>query len=402
MATNVPKPTFGPNGLVTPPESVIKAGVFADMNTAFGGNLNPADKTPQGQLSASFTAIVGNCYDQFLELVNQVDPAYADGRMQDAIARIYFLERDPAEPTVVDAVCTGAAGTSIPIGSLAKSADGTTYQSITSAVIPVGGSVTVTFECLTTGPVSCPAGSLTTIYRAIPGWDTITNPTDGVLGRNVESRAEFEARRAASVALNAVGVLPAIRAAVLNVTNVLDAYVTENPTGAPVTIGGVSVAANSLYVSVAGGASDAIARAIWTKKPPGCGMVGTTTETVVDDNSGYSYPYPTYDVKFTRATSTAVKFAVTIADGLNVPGDAIDQIQRAIVAAFAGADGGPRAKIGATIFASRFYSPVAQLGPWVQIVSIKIGTTTATLDELLLDIDLAPTVDAADIDVIAV
>jgi hypothetical protein len=402
VTTNVPKPTFGPNGFIAPTEADIFGGVFADINAAFGGNLNPDPDTPQGQLATSETAVVGFCNDTFLYYTNQVDPAYAEGRMQDAIGRIYFLERNPAEPTVVQANCSGAQGTIIPVGATAKSADGNTYICTSDGTIPAGGVVTLPFECLTPGPIVCPPNSLTTIYRAIPGWDTITNPAEGILGRYVESRAEFEGRREASVALNALGTLPAIRATVLNVPNVLDAYVTENPTNAPVTRGGVTLAANSLYVAVAGGATAAVAKAIWSKKMPGCAYNGTTTVTVVDDNSGYNLPYPTYSVSFTIATPTAVKFEVSIASSIYVPADATALIQNAIIAAFGGNDGGPRAKIGSLILASRYYACVALLGPWAQIVSIKVGTTTATLDDVLMNIDQAPTISAGDITVVEV
>jgi len=397
LTTNIPRPQFGPTGFIPPQESALVTGVFADINQAFGGGLNDAPETPQGQLAVSLAAAFGYGNDLFVWLCNQFDPAYATGRFQDALGRIYFLERNPAEPTVVAAVCTGAPGTAIPLGSLAKAADGNTYASANAAVIGPGGAVTVNFACLTTGPIACPANSLNTIYRAIPGWDAINNPTDGVLGRLVESAAEFEARRAASVALNAVGTLPAIRANVLNVANVLDAYVTENPTGSPATIGGVTVPARSLYVSVTGGASADIAKAIWRKKPPGCGTAGTTTVTVTDDNSGYSIPYPTYNINFTIATPTPVLFDVQIANSPGVPSNAATLIKNAIVAAFAGADGGPRAKIGAKLFASRFYAPIASLGTWAQIVSLKLGTVTADQDDILLDIDLVPTVDVGDI-----
>jgi len=297
--SSIPRPTFGPTGFVAPPESALFAGAMADLQDAFGGNLNPDPTTPQGQLATSWAAVTGFCYDLFCKLTTQFDPAYAEGRMQDALGRIYFLERDPAEPTVVQATCTGLVGTVIPVGSLARSADGDTYASTAAGTIGSGGSVVIPFACITTGPVACPPDSLITIYRAIPGWDAITNASEGVLGRVVESRDAFEQRRAASVALNAVGTLPAIKANVLNVPGVLDAYVTENPTAAPVTIGGVAIAARTLFVSVVGGAALDVATAIWRKKAPGCGYTGTTTEIVEDSNSGYSMPYPAYNVTFT-------------------------------------------------------------------------------------------------------
>ena len=57
--------------------------------------------------------------------------------------------------------------------------------------------------------------------------------------------------------------------------------------------------------------------------------------------------------------------------------NALTLIQNAIVSAFAGADGGPRAKIGSTVFASRYYAGVIALGSWAQIVDIQLGVSGA-------------------------
>src|SRR5262245_9718188 len=107
MTTNVPSVQFTPTGLVVPQESAVLSGVQADINEAFGGGVNPALETPQGQLASSQTAIIGDANAVFAEFVNQVNPDTASGFMQDAIARIYFLDRHPALPTVVECVCVG-------------------------------------------------------------------------------------------------------------------------------------------------------------------------------------------------------------------------------------------------------------------------------------------------------
>jgi hypothetical protein len=353
------------------------AGVWADFQAAFGGNLNEALDTPQGQLVSSLTAIIGAYNDLLLYYSNQTNPDFASGRMQDAIGRIYFLDRNPAESTVVTATLTGLTGTAIPAGSLALAADGNIYSSLAAASIGSSGTVDVQFACVVPGPIICPAGTLNAIYRTVPGWDAITNSTDGAVGRDVESRDAFEIRRAASVALNSAGTLPAVRAAVLNVDGVLDAYVTENPTASPVTVGGISIAARSLYVAVAGGVPADVAKAIWSKKSPGCGYTGNTTVAVQDTNSGYQTPYPSYNVTFQTAASLPVIFAVQIFNSATVPADASTQIQNAIIAAFAGEDGGDAAAIGSTVFASRFYAGIASLGGWARIVSILIGSPNA-------------------------
>jgi hypothetical protein len=372
--TNVPPPTFGPRGFIAPLESQILAGFQADINAAFGGNLNTALNTPQGQLASSMAAVTGNAMDTFALMANSVDPAYATGRYQDGIARIYFIERIPSSSTVVLATCSGLTGTLIPVGSLAQAADGNTYTSTADGIIGVNGTVDISFACNVQGSISCPANSLTTIYQTVLGWDSITNASDGVIGNDVENRADFENRRFQSVAHNSLGFLPSVLGAVLSVPNVVDAYVTENATGSPIIVTGVTIAARSIYVSAAGGLAADIAQALWQKKAPGCGYNGNTTVTVYDNQSGYDPPYPAYPVSFETPDPLDVLFSVNIVNGVLVPSNAATQIQSAIIAAFAGEDGGQRARIGSIIYASRFYASVAALGPWAQIVAIDIGS----------------------------
>src|SRR6267154_6816292 len=289
--TSVPPVVFTPEGLELPTESEILAGVMADYNAAFGGNLNPGLETPQGQLASSTAAVIADADATFAEFVNQVDPDTADGFMQDAIARIYFLDRSPGAPTVVQCLCVGSFGVVIPAGAQAQDTSGNRYVCTEAGTIPVGGSITLPFANVVNGPVPCPANTLTSIYQAIPGWDTINNVSGGTLGANVETRAEFEFRRQNSVALNARGSLPSIYAAVFALPGVLDVYATENVTSAPVDVGSTdfTLSPHSLYVAVVGGEAQAIGEAIWNKKDVGCDYNGNTTVTV-EDPSGYSPP----------------------------------------------------------------------------------------------------------------
>lgn len=371
--TNVPSPIFSARGFLAPLKSAILAGLLADYNDAFGGGMNLSLTTPQGQLATTQAAILGNVDDTFVYMTNQFNPAFADGRWQDGLAYIYFLTRKPALPTVVQATCTGIAGTVIPEGALAQTDDGLVYVATGAGVIGAGGTVAVEFSCSLPGPIACPAGSLNVIYQTILGWDSIDNLSDGVIGRDTENRADFEARRFASVAKNSRGALQAIRGAVLDIEDVLDAYVTENVTGSPVTVNGVTLAAKSLYVAAVGGSDDDVARAIWSKKGPGCAYNGNTTVTVYDTN--YAVPQPSYEVKFERPAPLPVIYSVELASNALVPADVETQVRAAIIAAFAGQyPSKPRPTIGSEIFASQYYSPVATLGSWVQIKSIKIGS----------------------------
>lgn len=454
-STFVPPPVFSATGFVAPAESAILAGVQADINAAFGGKLNPALNAPQGQIASSETAIIGNANDTFVAMANGVDPAFATGRMQDAIGRIYFLKRLPDQSTVTQVACTGLVNTPIPTDSLLMAADGNLYYCVSGGTIPAAGTITLEFACQTTGAIACAAQTFT-IYGTIPGWDTAISAADGTLGNAVESRSAFETRRQQSVMSNSSGFTTSILGSVLgnnsvtgapNVPGLLDALVVDNANSYPVGVGpacsiigsisgttltvtliksgsvavgqpvtgsdglGVSVAAgttissgsgatwtvnnsqtvvnttmnlggvilapNSIYVAALGGTDADVAAAVWLKKPPGCALNGNTSVTVYDADVQYAPPGVPYVVTFERPPPLPFLVSVVIANSPFIPSNATTLIQTAIIAAFAGTDGGPRARIGSAVLASRFYAGLIALGSWAEIVSLLLGSINA-------------------------
>lgn len=399
--SNVPALQITPTGVTVPQSVDIRAGVLADTNEAFGGELDVVTpSTPQAYLADNLTQNIVDANSQIAYFVNQVDPANAEGRMQDAIARIYFLDRNGATASVVQATCVGQSGVTLPAGMLAEDDAGNIWISTDSAAFPAGGSMVIPFACQTLGPVELGIGQLTRIAQTFNGWDAVTNLTAASVGSNTESRAQFEARRRESVAANAHGSVPSIRAAVWGVDGVLDVFAYDNFTNATINYGSTNypIVAHSVYVGVVGGDSADIAKAIWSKKDCGCNMNGNTS-VVVQDKDGYSYPYPQYTVKFHRPASTPIKFFVQLANNASLPSNITQLTKDAIKATFNGLNGAQRARMGGTIFASNFYGAVASIGVSVSILQIKVGLTTATLDSVIIGIDKAPTVSDADITV---
>lgn len=398
MSTNVPPLQFLPAGLALPEESAVLAGVFQDLQDAFGGQLNEAVETPQGQLASSLAAIVSDANAQIARVVAGVDPDTNDGFMQDAIGRIYFMSRIPGAPTVVDLTLTGGVGTVIPVGTQAQDTSGNTYIAQQAGSIGVTGNVTLQFANALNGPIPAPAGTVTKVYTSVVGWESVTNLYDGIPGRDVETRAEFETRRVASVALNAHGSLQSVLATVLAVPGVLDAYATENTTSGTVNTGATSypLLPHSLYVAVVGGAAEDVAEAIWLKKDIGCDYNGNTSVTV-EDQDGYDPPYPSYVVKFERPAALPILFAVDIRDSALLPSNIVDLVKAAIYATFTGADGRGRVKIGSELLAAKFYPGIIAIGPTVSLLEVLIGTSVADQTSVLIGIDQVPTLDLADI-----
>lgn len=414
LSSNVPQIVFTPQGPVIPSDTDILAGWQEDIDTAFGGGTNPQLSSPQGQLATSGAAIVSAKDAEIALICNQVDPQYATGRFQDAIARIYFLDRDGAAATVVICIVTGLSGTVIPAGTLARDTGGNTYVLTAAVTIPSSGSTTASFQNIVTGPIPCLEGTLIQVYQAVPGWDTITNESDGAVGRDVESPAAFEFRRQQSVAINGRGTVPSIYGNVFNVPNVLDAYAIDNPSGLTVDTGSTNypLAPHSLYVAVLGGDVQAIAQAMWDKKDDGCDYSahpvaqspvpgqGTVATATVTDPSGYSFPQPSYQVSFIIPGALPIFFAVQIKNVPSLPSNIVALIQAAIIAQFSGTNGAVMARIGSLILATSFYGPVAAAAANVLIVSVAVGTSASpTGNDVQVGIDQTPTITAANISV---
>ena len=402
-SSSVPPLQFTEAGIIAPSDADILAGKQEDINYAFGGGLNSSLKTPQGQLATSDAATISDKNDAILFLASQFDPQYATGRYQDALAAIYFLYRKPAAGTVVTCIIGGVPNTAIPAGTLAQDSAGNTYKLLGDIVIPASSQIVSTWQNVVTGPIECPEGTLIEPLQTIDGWDTITNPADGVTGRDVETPNEFEYRRKNSVAANAQGIAAATYGTVSQVDGVLDTYVYDN--GQPITVykgySNFPILQNSIYVCVVGGTDADVANAILNKKSGGCNYTGNTTVPVLDSN--YSYPEPQYNVSFQRATPLPIFFAVQIAADDTLPGDISDQIKNAILARFNGEDGTARERIGSLILAARYYSAVLALNSSLVVLNITVGlAANPTGTNQGVGIERVPTLDASAISVTSV
>jgi uncharacterized phage protein gp47/JayE len=308
------------------------------------------------------------------------------------------MTRNPASSTVVIATIGGLPGTYIPAGVLALDTSQNVYQLLGAVTIGLSGTIPAEFANVATGPIPCSAESLTQLYQTVPGWDTVTNAGAGIIGSDVESSQAFELRRQNSVALNSHGTTDAIFANVYAVAGVLDCYVIDNPSGNTVDYGSTNypLAPHSIYVAVVGGSASAIAQAIWNAKDGGCNYNGNTTETVYDTR--YAAPQPAYPVTFNIPTGTPVYFAVTVTNAASLPSDYATLIKNAIVAQFNGENGNTPAGIASMILALSYTGAIFAAVPGVSLVSILVGLSgPATLNDVTMGIDQAPTLDVSNI-----
>jgi hypothetical protein len=131
--------------------------------------------------------------------------------------------------------------------------------------------------------------------------------------------------------------------------------------------------------------------------PSGGNIAGGTTmwsgSTSVVYDQTYASSQPSYNVTFTVPVTLSINIQVTLASASNPPSNALALLQSStgLQTAFSGNDGyAPVSQIGVTVYASRFYTTIAQVIPGASIVSVLIGTGSPTLSQVPVNINQIP------------
>lgn len=400
--TAIPSPTFSTEGITVPDLADVLAGAQTDIGTALGDDASTSLSTPQGQIAMSRAAVIGSKDSALLAFANNINPDYSSGRYQDAIGQIYFISRKAATGTTVTATCTGAVGTVIPAGSYAQDSAGYIYASSSEETIGSDGSASVTFVNLTTGAIECAAGALNAVYQSVSGWSGITNYASGVLGSDEETRNAFEQRRRNMVANGGVNSVLSLTGALVGLDGVTDVYVRSNNTTAAISVGSTSVTipVGTCYIAVYGGSDDDIGDAIHTKLQPCCATMGSESY-IYADTENYSSNYPTYTYQWTVPTTVDIYMKVEIEGNEFLSTSIASDIQSAVISAFSGDDGGTKASIGDSIYASRYYGPIQDVDTKnLNIVSVLVSTDGTTFSNSVeLGIDQLPVISTSNITV---
>ena len=395
----IPNIQITDNGIIAPSSDEVLAGVWQLLKDCFGQNLNTAMNTSQGQLAASLTAIIQDERNNWIQLMNQIDPQYSTGIWQDAIAQLYFITRQQSTFSVAPIRLEGSNGVIINEGFQISDANGNMWKTTSNLTIDSSGFIEGEVQCTVAGPIDASPNTITNIIVALSGLDRATNPSAAVAGLEEESRENFEIRRAESVAANSKLTDAAVRGAIANLPSVVDVWVKSNPTDVTVNFGSTNypVTRNTILISVVGGEDEDIAWQALVKAGTGCSFTGNTT-VIVYDTDTYPVDPPDYTVKFLRPELTTVKFQITLEDISLMSFQDEQAMKNAILNSLK--TGRTRARIGQTIRAAAYIPPVANSVD-LNIISLKVSTDgEAWLDVLEYGVDQYPTTSTFDITVV--
>lgn len=369
-------------GVIVPDTSTVLTDVQNMFKSIFGEDLDLTATTTQGRLIEMFQRNRSFCIQICALVSNMLNLNRATGFVLDDLGSLFLIERQPATHTTTTVIMSGVPNTIIPVNTRLQTTNGDIFTNTQTYTIGVSGSVTAQYQSVETGDVACPANTLTTILDRINGLETVVNPSDPVLGRDLESDTEFRSRIKESLNINSIAILSAIKSNLMAVSGVTDSYCYDNYTGSSVTVDGITVPAHSILACVEGGSNQDVANVLYSKKTIGTGYITSATnlvtQTVIDEAYG-----TTYTVKFMRPITSAMDVALTVSRQGYSGADLEDAVKDAVMQWYNGEiDGVDGIRIGKPVSPFEISAAVSDVLPDIFITSVGVcshgGTPAST------------------------
>lgn len=278
-------------GVIIPDAATIGTEVQNEFIALFGDDLNvTSPNTPQGLLITAETlariAIAANN----AALANQINPNFAGGVFFDAIMGLTGSQRRGASNSQVLVTLGGVVGTIIPAGAQAQDSNGNNWQNVSQVTLTASTITNVLFQAVDPGPTTVAANALIIIVSNILGWTTITNPAvQFFTGQATQSDANARLFRNNTLYLQGNSLAGSVIATLNATQGVTSIGFAENISSSPATVRGVDMSANSIYVCVAGTATNInIAGALTASKGGGCGYSNGASS----HNVSFNYTVP--------------------------------------------------------------------------------------------------------------
>lgn len=277
------------NGLQIASLTEIRTNLENDFKAIYGVDINISSNSPDGQLIGIMAQNIYDVLQLLVQTYNSFSIDSAFGVILDQRVALSGIARKQGTYTQAIVAVTVDRALSLngldvliadpnaQVFTVADDAGNQFFLKTTRAFVGAG-TTSLTFQAAVIGQIQTTANTIQTIITAILGVTGVNNPTTAgdTEGLPEETDPQLKIRRANSFYLQAVGPADAIRAALLAIADVSDAYVVENDTGGTV----AGVLAHSIWVIVNGGTAAEIGTAIYTKKAPGCGQTGAQSYVV--------------------------------------------------------------------------------------------------------------------------
>jgi uncharacterized phage protein gp47/JayE len=378
----------------------IIAEVEADERDLIGNPaLNVSAPSAIGQINGVIGSKIAELWDLAQAVYAAFDPNSATGQSLASLSLLTGTVKRGATKSQLTAVTVNLnAGVTLAAGSVAHVVNNPDARFVTKTSATNSGgaaaNVAVDMEAETAGPVQALAGTLTVIAQPVTGWNSVTNPTDAVVGKDAETDPELRTRRESELAASGSSTVDAMRADILrNLPVVTSVSVIENVTDVADSDGrpphSIEVIARGPDAPTTAD-NDALAAQVFDSLPEGIQAYGTTTRTVVDSQG------QPHTIGFTRPTVRPVYLAFDLVintdpkAGQVYPADGDTQV-KAAVAAVGDTNYGP----GSDVILRRLEVAVFSVPGVLDITATRAGFTASPVGTVNLVIGAR---EVADID----
>lgn len=193
------------------------------------------------------------------------------------------------------------------------------------------------------GSTEQPPGTINTIATPVFGWDSVTNPTSAVPGRNRETDSELRNRFRETKFQRATNIIESLYSALYSTAGVNSVVIYENDTDV---VDENNLPPHSFLVIVDGGLDSDVAKAIWLNRPTGILSVGTQ-ETDILDSFGYIRT-----IRYSRPEEVEIFVRVVLTRFSDYPPGGDDSIKQALT------NFTKSLVIGEDLIFSRLYTPI--------------------------------------------
>jgi uncharacterized phage protein gp47/JayE len=354
--------TFDENGVTLDRYSDILARLQALAIEKWGESIDLSEDEWQGHEYAQLALLLSEINEILQDVYDSMSVNDAIGVYLDRLLVLIGMYRNAAAFSTVTLTLTAGAATTVPAGTRYATASEVIFATDTELVFTAAGSDTVTATCTVVGANDAAIAEVTVIKDSVFGITAVTNAVAATPGRLRETDSELKARHTIAVSTSGDSDLASIFEAVSALTGVSSVYIEENDTA----IAKNGIPAHTIYVTVIGGDSDAIANAIYGNKTESVSTYGAQTVSVYDETISQST-----DIHFDIAANVPIYLTLNITTVAGVfPDDGEDQIRAAYVTHFADKE------ISEDVIYNALFGPVYGV-PGLVVNTLTVGTAPA-------------------------
>lgn len=331
------KPVIDATGIHVPDYVTIRDYLIDEFRRIFGQDLYLGTDTQDYQMISLFATAMDDVLALTVEAYNNRNPDFARGNALDLLLPMNGITRLAATNSNVTLKVTSDVGVDLAAGNIATDQKGNRWILQSDVSIPENGASTVYAIAEKAGRITAGIGSITGIGTPTAGWVSVTNEAEPIPGRDTETDAEVRSRRLASVENVAIGVVPSLVGSMYELDGVEKVRVYENNTSDYNDLG---IPQHSICTVVDGGNETEIAKLIYNKKSPGCGLFGNTTKEIINDHG------EAVNINFSRPSASPVSVVIDITKFIGYSQTIEDNIKAAVAEHISGHDIGQTLEIG--------------------------------------------------------